>query len=125
MDFQDALGTILRLLPSLTHLVLRIETPDQPLTGVDPVDDHLEASTARLLDDLGYQHVFGELAQHLPALRFLGVYVHGHRPRFWRGREGVSVDEGEEILRAEGVEWREVSRVASPKEPKDMAAVFA
>ena len=82
-------------------------------------------SQLRMFEQLACNDVPATLAPRLTALHFFTLYVHGHPPRFWRGREPVCVEEGERVLRAEGIEWREVSRVASLKEPKNMAAVFA
>ena len=121
------LSKVLEDLPSLTYLVLRVDTLDCPLTGVDPITFPATHPQQRLLDEFAHNNVAAVLFYRMPSLRFLAIYTHGCAPRFWRGLVPIGVEEGEEVLRVQGTEWREVPRMASPEEPdeEEMEDAFA
>ena len=120
------------MFPSLTHLVLRVETAEYPITGTDPVHGvpptefqktliiELARDDSDVADDSD-SDVADTIFTKIATLRFLAVYLHGFPPRFWSGEiERVPVEEGEETLRAEGLELRVSPQVAPLAEPDDI-----
>ncbi|KAL1937791.1 hypothetical protein VTO73DRAFT_12810 [Trametes versicolor] len=117
LDFIEAADGLTFFALRLRALPLEEESAYAPDDHRYPTVPGLSSTTEIMLRDVGRRSWVCRIAESAPALRYVSMDLEGHAPSYWKvcpAKQGsgrilvgpLDPEEGEAIVRAEGMEWR-------------------